>query len=111
MNATAAQPETRTIPAGEFKAKCLQLMDEVVKGNLTLIVTKRGRPVMQATAPAAPEVKPFRSLFGRTPNIRIPSEAEWKEFKAELADEWERSIEKTARQLNEPSSNAKRKTK
>jgi prevent-host-death family protein len=107
----ASQPETRTIAAGEFKAKCLQLMDEVVKGNLTLIVTKRGKPVMQAVSPAASEEKPFRSVFGRTPDIRIPSDAEWREFKAELADEWEPSIENTARQLNEPYRKTKRKTK
>jgi prevent-host-death family protein len=107
----STQPETRTIPAGEFKAKCLKLMDEVVKGNLTLIVTKRGKPVMQAISPAASEEKPFRSVFGRTPNIRIPSEAEWREFKAEMADEWERSIENTARQLNEPYGKTKRKSK
>lgn len=35
----------RTIPAGEFKAKCLQLLDEVAERGGTLIVTKRGRPV------------------------------------------------------------------
>ncbi len=66
----STQPETRIIPAGEFKAKCLQLMDEVVKGNLTLIVTKRGKPVMQATAPVTPP-KPFVPLWGSTPNIQI----------------------------------------
>jgi antitoxin (DNA-binding transcriptional repressor) of toxin-antitoxin stability system len=66
----SAQPEVRTIAAGEFKAKCLKLMDEVVKGNLTLIVTKRGRPVMQATAPAR-RAKPFVPLWGKTPNIQI----------------------------------------
>ncbi len=66
----ATQPETRTIPAGEFKAKCLQLMDEVVKGNLTLIVTKRGKPVMQAIAPVS-SAKAFVPLWGRTPDIQI----------------------------------------
>jgi hypothetical protein len=66
----SAQPEIRTIPAGEFKAKCLKLMDEVVKGNLTLIVTKRGKPVMQATAPVT-TAKPFVPLWGSTPNIQI----------------------------------------
>jgi prevent-host-death family protein len=73
MKASAlhSEPETRTIPAGEFKAKCLQLMDEVVKGNLTLIITKRGKPVMKAIAPAAPEEKPFRSVVGRSPDVKI----------------------------------------
>ena len=35
------------IPAGEFKAKCLQLMDEIHKKHLSLIITKRGIPVAQ----------------------------------------------------------------
>jgi antitoxin (DNA-binding transcriptional repressor) of toxin-antitoxin stability system len=64
------EPEVRTIPAGEFKAKCLKLMDEVVKGNLTLIITKRGKPVMQAGPPATP-AKAFVPLWGRTPAIRV----------------------------------------
>jgi len=67
------EPEVRTIPAGEFKAKCLQLMDELSEKNLTLIITKRGKPVMRATAPATEE-KPFRPLWGRSPNVRIPGD-------------------------------------
>ena len=70
MNNTAAESNVRTIPAGEFKAKCLQLMDEVMEKKLTLIVTKRGKPVMQATAPTEKEVS-FRPLWGRTPNVKI----------------------------------------
>jgi len=64
------KPEVRTIPAGEFKAKCLQLMDEVNEKNLTLIITKRCKTVTRASAPAAEE-RPFRSLIGRTPNVKI----------------------------------------
>lgn len=64
------KPETRTIAAGEFKAKCLQLMDEVNEKGLTLIVTKRGKPVAQV-APPAQEAKPFRPIWGRTPDIKI----------------------------------------
>ena len=63
-------PQVRTIAAGEFKAKCLQLMDEVNEKNLTLIITKRGKPVMRAMAAPIDE-KPFRSVIGRSPNIRI----------------------------------------
>lgn len=33
------------IPAGEFKAKCLALLDEVALTGRSLIVTKRGKPV------------------------------------------------------------------
>lgn len=35
----------RTIPAGEFKAKCLALLDEVRDHQEEIIVTKRGKPV------------------------------------------------------------------
>ena len=58
----SAQLETRTISAAEFKAKCLQLMDEVNEKKLTLIITKRGKPVMQASAPEQEE-KPFVPLW------------------------------------------------
>ncbi len=66
----SAQPEIRTISAAEFKAKCLQLMDEVNEKRLILVITKRGKPVMEATAPKEEE-KPFRSIVGRSPNVRI----------------------------------------
>ena len=39
--------KTATIPAGEFKSRCLKLLDEVAEKRQTLIVTKRGRPVAQ----------------------------------------------------------------
>jgi antitoxin (DNA-binding transcriptional repressor) of toxin-antitoxin stability system len=44
--------EFRVIAAGKFKATCLELMDEASKNKeLTLIITKRGKPVAQLTAP------------------------------------------------------------
>ena len=67
---SSTQPEVRTITAAEFKAKCLQLMDEVNEKKITLIITKRGKPVMRALAPVE-EQKPFRSIVGRAPNIKI----------------------------------------
>jgi prevent-host-death family protein len=33
------------IAAGEFKAKCLALLDEVEKTRKEIVITKRGRPV------------------------------------------------------------------
>jgi len=35
----------RTIPAGEFKAKCLALMDEVQAKRTQITITKNGKPV------------------------------------------------------------------
>lgn len=41
----SAVGKEKTVPAGEFKAKCLALFDEVEAGRRTFVVTKRGRPV------------------------------------------------------------------
>ncbi|MBF0624926.1 MAG: type II toxin-antitoxin system Phd/YefM family antitoxin [Magnetococcales bacterium] len=35
------------IPAGEFKAHCLKLMDQVATSRTALVVTKRGRPMVR----------------------------------------------------------------
>jgi prevent-host-death family protein len=37
----------RTIPAGEFKAKCLKLLDEVAETGEPIVITKRCKPVAQ----------------------------------------------------------------
>jgi len=37
----------RTMSAGEFKAKCLQVMDRVAATGEPVVVTKRGKPVAQ----------------------------------------------------------------
>ena len=37
----------KRIGAGEFKAKCLKLMDEVQETRIPLIVTKHGKPVVK----------------------------------------------------------------
>lgn len=48
-----------TIGAGEFKAKCLRLLDEVALRHEELIITKRGRPIAKLVP-----VRPDRALFG-----------------------------------------------
>jgi prevent-host-death family protein len=35
------------IPAGEFKAHCLALMDQAQKTHEPITVTKRGKPIVQ----------------------------------------------------------------
>ena len=53
---------TRTeIPAGEFKAKCLKLLDEVQQQRRQIVITKRGKPV----ARLAPLVEDPPDIFGR----------------------------------------------
>lgn len=50
----------RRIGAGEFKAKCLQLIEEVGRRRCTLTITKRGTPV----AKLVPCDEQSPSLFG-----------------------------------------------
>jgi len=52
-------PET-TVQAGEFKAKCLELMDRVAETGGAIVITKRGRPI----ARLVPVEPPARSIFG-----------------------------------------------
>ena len=35
----------QSVPAGEFKAKCLELMDRVAATGRPIVITKRGTPV------------------------------------------------------------------
>jgi prevent-host-death family protein len=35
----------KTMAAGAFKAKCLAVMDEVESKRVTIVITKRGKPV------------------------------------------------------------------
>lgn len=44
----------RTIPAGRFKAQCLKLLDEVAESGVSIVVTKRGKPVARIEAIEAP---------------------------------------------------------
>jgi prevent-host-death family protein len=47
--------------AGEFKAKCLELMDRVAEGQEEIIITKRGKPIAKLVALSD---SPKRNLFG-----------------------------------------------
>jgi prevent-host-death family protein len=49
------------IPAGEFKARCLKLMDEVRATRRPIVITKRGKPV----ARLVPVEEEMPSIFGR----------------------------------------------
>ena len=35
----------KTMPAGEFKARCLRVMEDVRKYRVPVVITKKGRPV------------------------------------------------------------------
>ena len=52
------------IPAGEFKAKCLHIMDEVNKSRQSIIITKRGKPVAKLIPFSEEKLKLFGKLKG-----------------------------------------------
>lgn len=69
-----------TIPAGEFKAGCLQLLDAVAANGEPLTITKRGRPVARLVPlPAA------GALFGALAG----SVREQQDLVAPVGETWE----------------------
>ncbi len=72
-----------TIPAGEFKAKCLKLLDQVAEKRETLVITKHGKPVAQVV-PMPPEKELFGAMRGSgviIGDIISPLENEWEALK------------------------------
>jgi prevent-host-death family protein len=70
----------REIAAGDFKARCLKLMDEVQATRRPLVITKRGKPV----ARLVPVEEEPRTIFGCMKgtvtihgDIISPIEQEW----------------------------------
>ena len=53
--------KTRTIPAGEFKNRCLALMDEVAETGEEILITKHGKPVSRLVP--VRERKPLLGMF------------------------------------------------
>jgi prevent-host-death family protein len=50
----------RRMPAGEFKARCLRVMEEVKSYRTSVVITKKGRPV----AKLVPADEPVSEVFG-----------------------------------------------
>jgi len=55
----------KKMPAGEFKARCLTVMETVQKTKEPVLITKRGRPV----AKLVPADESQRSFLGRLEGI------------------------------------------
>lgn len=68
-----------TIGAGDFKAKCLRLIDAVAEQHQPLVITKRGRPVARLV-PIAPRKALFGAMAGSVQDekdIIAPIDSEW----------------------------------
>ena len=66
--------------ASEFKAKCLQLMDEVAASGTSIVITKNGNPVSRLVPYRTRPASLFGALRGSvkvTGDIVAPVEVEW----------------------------------
>jgi prevent-host-death family protein len=80
MEVTMVKVREREMKASEFKAKCLQLMDEVAATGESVVITKNGKPVSRLV----PYVDKPKSLFGIhrgaveiTGDVVSPVEVDW----------------------------------
>ncbi len=79
MNATLVtmKSEDRSVPAGQFKAKCLALFDEVAERRLTVVVTKRGRPVARVVPLSSDEPGSLRGSVLYEHDLVSPVSVKW----------------------------------
>jgi len=54
----------KTMPAGEFKARCLRVMEEVKKYRTPVVITKKGRPVAKLVPLDTPATDVFGCMAG-----------------------------------------------
>ena len=72
----SARKRERSLPAGEFKAKCLALLDEVEAQGSTIVITKRGRPVARVV-PLARARGSLRGSLLHEEDLLSPVDVEW----------------------------------
>jgi prevent-host-death family protein len=65
------------LPAGEFKAKCLAVLDDVQRTRRTVIVTKRGRPVAQVVPIPVLESRSLEGSLLYEEDLLEPIAVEW----------------------------------
>lgn len=73
-----------TVAAGEFKAKCLKLLDQVAESRQPLTITKHGKPVARLVPMPQERVDPFGALKGSViweGDIISPLDVEWEAMK------------------------------
>lgn len=88
----------RKIAAGEFKAKCLAILDEVNETGEPIIVTKRGKPVARVSAYDTTSDENPDSIFGFMRGMAVipegvdlvSSEFSAEEWDRRMAENWDR---------------------
>ena len=74
------------MPAAEFKAKCLAILDRVYRHGETVTITKRGRVVAKLVPADDAEEKPWMTLRGTgrfvgDPFAPVIPQSEWDALK------------------------------
>jgi len=67
----------KTIPAGQFKAKCLGVLDQVYKNKEVFVITKRGRPVAKVIPMEENEPAPLEGSVQYHEDIVAPTGEVW----------------------------------
>jgi prevent-host-death family protein len=67
----------RTMPAGEFKAKCLAVLDEVAVSRRELVITKRGKPVAKVVALSNSPEPAVEKLIAYQGDLLSPIDLAW----------------------------------
>ena len=75
----------RIVKAGEFKAKCLKLLDDVAASGDTLVITKRGRAVAELRPMPAPRphalIGCLKGTVTAMSDVISPVDEEWEVLK------------------------------
>jgi prevent-host-death family protein len=65
------------MPAGEFKARCLAVLDDVAISGREVIITKRGRPVAKLVPVGKPSEVPIEGLIVHQGDLIAPIDVDW----------------------------------
>ncbi len=71
------KPKARVVPAGEFKATCLALFDEVETRGRSFVVTKRGRAVARVVPLSTGKRSSLLGSLLRDDDLLEPVEVDW----------------------------------
>jgi prevent-host-death family protein len=71
------------IPAGDFKATCLKLMDRVKETGVEYVITKRNRPVARLAPVTDADLRPF---VGRSRGVVTGTR---EDLMAPVGEDWE----------------------
>lgn len=74
---TMTKRKEKVVPAGEFKAKCLALLDQVEAGRTSFTITKRGRPVARVVPLPTVKSSSLRGTLLHEEDLLAPVPADW----------------------------------